>query len=133
MGTVLLLSGLAVVVIGTLLPWGASGRAERSSYELVAVVTRLNVLNGPVAALAPLWYFVPLVAAGALVAELGGRPSLARGLGAVMGAAAVGLAGAVLRSPLSLRSGVCVTMVGTVLLGGGVLWRRPSPPVAEKE
>lgn len=129
-GPVLLLVGLAVVVVGTFLPWGASGRAERSSYELVAVLSRLEVLDGWLAAPATAWYFLPLLAAAGLVAVLTGRQPLARILGTVTGVAVVGMAVALTRSPLSPRPGVCVTIIGTVLMGGGVLWRRPRPPAA---
>lgn len=132
-GPALLLAGLAVVVVGTFLPWGASGRAERSSYELVAVLARLEVLDGWVADLATTWYFLPLVAGATLAALLAGRRRLARILGTATGVAVVGMAVAVTRSPLSPRPGMCVTIIGTVLLGGGVLWRRPHPPAAKKE
>ncbi len=129
---VLLLAGLAVTVVGSFLPWGASGRAERSSYELVAVLSRLEVVDGWLADLATAWYFLPLLAAGAFVAVLSGRRGLARLLGTTTGVAVVGMAMAVNRSPLTHRPGVCVTIVGTVLLGGGVLWRRPHPPAAKR-
>ncbi|MEJ7846052.1 MAG: hypothetical protein WKF93_10435 [Acidimicrobiales bacterium] len=132
-GPALLVAGVAVAVVGTFLPWGASGRAERSSYELVAVLSRLEVVDGWRADLATAWYFLPLLAAAALVAVLAGRRPLARILGTAMGVAVVGMAVAVTRSPLSPRPGMCVTIIGTVLLGGGVLWRRPHPPASKKE
>ncbi|MBA2497578.1 MAG: hypothetical protein H0V33_10895 [Acidimicrobiia bacterium] len=132
-GPVLLLAGLTVVVVGTFLPWGASGRAERSSYELVAVLSRLEVVDGWLADLATAWYFLPLLAAAALVAVLTGRRQLARILGTATGVAVVGMSAAVTRSPLSPRPGMCVTIIGTMLVGGGVLWRRPHPPAATKE
>lgn len=132
-GPLLLLAGLAVVVVGTLLPWGASGRAERSSYELVAVLTRLEVVDGWPAVLLRAWYLLPLLAAATVVAVLAGRRGPARLLGTATGVAVVGMAAALSRSPLSPRPGVCVTIVGTVLVGGGVLWRRPHPPAASKK
>ena len=69
-----------LVVVGSLLvagtgflPWGASGRAERSSYAIVTIVDRLDILDGVAAALAPAWFLAPVAAAVVWTAAALGR------------------------------------------------------------
>ncbi|MGH9137331.1 MAG: hypothetical protein ACRD0G_09840, partial [Acidimicrobiales bacterium] len=62
-GQILVVGGAVGVAVAAFLPWGGSGRADRTSFELVSLARRLDVLDGAAASLAPAWYAVPLVAA----------------------------------------------------------------------
>lgn len=114
------------MVVGSLLvagcgflPWGASGRRERSSYALLAVVDRLDILDGPAAPLARLWYLAPVAAAVVWLAVALGRPAVARVVAAVLAGGGTVLAVVVRRSVLVDRVGTCATIVasGLVVLG----------------
>ena len=103
------------------LPWGASGRRERSSYALVAVVGRLDILGDPWAALTKAWYLAPLAAAAVWLAAALGRPAVARALAAVLAVGATALAVAVRRSPLVDRVGTCATILAAGVVGLGLV------------
>jgi hypothetical protein len=105
-----------IVLLGSALPWGGSGREDRSSFELVQVADRLDVLEGAAAVVARAWLLLPFAVAVIAIAGVTGRRRLAAVLGTVVAVLAVGLALAVLRSPLLARVGVPVTMVGAALL-----------------
>lgn len=105
-----------IVLLGAALPWGRSGRVDRSSFELVRLARRLDVLEGVMATVAKLWLTAPMVVAALTVAAISGQRRLALTLGAVVVAAAVALAIALHRSPLLPRYGVYVTMVGAGVL-----------------
>ncbi len=64
------LHGLAFLVAGVLsfAGWGISGSRSRNSYELVRSVRSLELLDGAWASLAPVWFALPLLLAGGLVA-----------------------------------------------------------------
>jgi len=117
------IGGVAVCVIGTLLPWLRSGERDRSSYQLAGVVSRL--LDGPTATVAKMWLVFPLVASAVLAMLL-----VRGGLGSMLAAAAVAAVGAVFallvaRAPLPGLAGLWVTVVGA---GCAVL----SPAVAPR-
>ena len=103
------------------LPWGASGRRERSSYALVAVVDRLDILDGPWAALTRAWYLAPVVAASVWLAAAAGRPGVARALAAVLAAGGAVLAVAVRRSPLVDRAGTYATILAAAVVALGLV------------
>jgi len=105
-----------IVLIGAALPWGRSGTADRSSFELVRLARRLDVLDGGAATAAKLWLAMPLVVAAVAVAGAAGHRRLALTLGTATAAAGVGLAAATYRSPLLPRFGLPVTMAGAGLL-----------------
>lgn len=116
------------MVVGTLcvaaagfLPWGASGRRERSSYELIGVLDRLEVLDGAAAAGARAWYLAPLVAGATLLAAGLGRVALTRVLAAAVAAGGAALALATKRSPLLDRAGTSVTLVAAGVVGVGLV------------
>lgn len=115
------------------LPWGASGRAERTSFALVGVADRIGVLDGAGAVLARAWYLAPAVAAGVWLAAALGRPAVARALAAVLAAGGVALAVVVRRSPVLDRPGPCVTIAAAAVVGVGLVLalgereERPSP------
>jgi hypothetical protein len=91
---------LAAVVAATFAPWYRSGAVDRSSYEVVRSAVRLGVLGeGAQPAVARLWAFVPLGAAGALLALARGRRRAAGALAALVGLSIGALAVVVLRVP----------------------------------
>jgi len=95
----------AVAVCG-FLPLGRSGETLRSSFQLVTVARQLEVIDGPAAFLAPLWYFVPAAAGLCFVGLHRGWLGLVATLGVVVGFAAVFLAWSVARSPLAPEVGI---------------------------
>jgi hypothetical protein len=111
---------LAVAAAG-FLPWGASGRRERSSYELVGVVDRLDVLDGAAAAATKAWYLAPVLAAVVWLAAATGRPAVARVAAAVLAAGGAALAVAVRRSPLLDRAGTYATIAAAGVVGLGLV------------
>ena len=115
-----------MVVLGTLfvafagfLPWGASGRRSRSSYELIAVLDRLEVLDGAGAVAAKAWYLAPLLAGATVLAAAFDRRALAHGLAALVAAGGATLAVLTRRSPLLDRFGTSVTLVAAGVVGVG--------------
>jgi hypothetical protein len=120
-------AGAVAVALTSFLPWATSGRASRSSYELVASAERLEVLDGVAAAAAPLWYLVPLAAACAFLAAVLGRTVLAAGVAAATGVAAIVLGAAVNSSPLGADVGcAAATLAGAVSVAGAAVavWQR---------
>lgn len=108
----------------TFAPWGRSGTAVRSSYELVDVTHRAAVLPDGVAAVAPTWFLVPALC-GVVLLGVAANHRVTAGAGAATLGALVGT-GAVLvaRSPLVAETaadvaivlGACTTVGGLVLL-----------------
>jgi len=116
------------VVLGTLfvtfagfLPWGASGRRERTSFELIAVLDRLEVLDGAGAAAAKAWYLAPFLAGATLVAAALGRRALAHVLAAVVAGGGATLAVLTRRSALLDRFGTSVTLIAAGVVGVGLV------------
>ena len=61
-GRALVVLGASIALIGTFLPWLASGSVDRSSYDLVDLVERLGFASGGAVDLAlTLWPIVPLL------------------------------------------------------------------------
>lgn len=100
-----------VVLAASFLPWARSGSAERSSYDLVASVRRLELLDGLAADLAPVWFLLPAVVGAAWLAVALDRIRTAATLGAIVGLLGVVLALQTVRSPL-------VHLPGAALSGG---------------
>lgn len=117
---VLAVGGSIGVAAAGFLPWGASGRAERSSYALVGVVDRLGVLRGADAVLIRVWYLAPVAAAAAWLAAALGRRRLAAGIAAGLALTGVAFAEAVRRSPLLGRPGPYATMGAAAVALAGV-------------
>jgi hypothetical protein len=101
-----------IVLVGAILPWGRSGEVDRSSFELVRLARRLDVLDGGAAAVARVWLVAPLVVAVVVAAGVTGRRALAVVTGTALVVVAVALVAATYRSPLLPRYGLHVTMVG---------------------
>lgn len=113
--------GTLFVAAAGFLPWGASGRRSRTSYELVAVLDRLEVLDGAGAAAAKAWYLAPLLAGATLLAAAARRPALARSLAGVVAAGGATLAVLTRRSPLLDRPGTSVTLLAAGVVGVGLV------------
>lgn len=109
------------------LPWGISGEARRSSFQLLGVAQRLGIFDGPVrSAVAVGWYLVPLLVALMWVGVVTGYRWPVTGLAVVVGALGVVLAIAVWRSPVQAGIGANATMltgVVGVLSAGLTVWR----------
>jgi hypothetical protein len=116
----MLLAGTAVTALGTFLPFARSGERMRSSYELIAVARRLDVVpEGWPEVVTRLWFLVPLLLAVCWVLVIVGldRPAAWCALGVVV-AALVAVA-VVWRSPLDLAAGCAVTVAGAAVLASG--------------
>ena len=116
--------GCAVALLGTFLPWLATGERERSSYDLSSIARRLNVASSTGERLAiTLWPVVPFCLLGAAVLLVmrcsSGARLFAVAVSAYVGAVAI----IVWRAPLDTGPGVPVTVVGTALFVAGALVR----------
>jgi hypothetical protein len=110
-----LLGAVVVAGVGTLLPFATSGERSRSSYELVSLARRLEIVPaGWPSAAARLWFAVPLVLVVCWLLVVVGRTPAAAWC--ALAAAAVLTFGliAVWRSPLDVATGWAVTLGGTV-------------------
>ena len=117
-----------IVLVGATLPWGRSGEVDRSSFELVRLARRLDVLEGGAAAVARVWLAAPLVVAIVVAAGMTGRRGVAVAAGTALVGVAVALVAVTYRSPLLPRYGLHVTMVGAgalVIAGLTAVGARP--------
>ena len=118
--------GAGLITVGALLaPWARSGRVDRSSIELLASASALDLLSGTErVVLVGSWFLVTATVAGALVAVAWGRRRLAASLVVPLGPVMVLAAVAVASSPFSLRwgapmgsvSGLTATVAGALVL-----------------
>jgi hypothetical protein len=102
--------GVTAVLVGALLPWLASGRVERNSYQLIASARRLDLFdNAGERALALLWYLLPLAVLVAALAVGARRQFLAAVVAVAAGATGLALVAIVGDVPFPLRAGREVT------------------------
>jgi hypothetical protein len=135
--------GAVVALVGTFLPWLASGTVGRSSYDLLDIVERLGFSpDGLVGWALTVWPLAPLLLVITAIAQWPGWVSGWTGIGAialavVSSAYVGGTAVAVLNAPavglFRVRSGVWVTVVGAAVMlagvavaGAGLRWDRPT-------
>jgi hypothetical protein len=90
------------------MPWGRSGQTSRTSYELISVAARLDVLDGGWARLAPLWLLVPVLTGASWLALSISRSRTAATLAASVGLQTLAAATLTERSPLAAEAGVAV-------------------------
>lgn len=127
LGTVLAVAGVLGVLLASFLPWARSGNASRTSYELVATASRLDLISGPGATLVRGWYLVPVAAAATWLAATLGRPLVTATLSTLVGAAALGLVAALRTSGSSLAvahgTSVALAAGATALIGAArLMW-----------
>lgn len=112
----------SAAVIGSFMPWARSGQTSRTSYELIGVAGRLDVLDGGWARLAALWLLVPVATGLAWLALSFSRSRLAATLAASVGLQAVAAAALTERSPLAAETGVTVgRWAGSVALAAAAI------------
>ena len=128
-------AGLALVAVGTFLPWVVSGSVVRDSYQSISVLRTIRALDGnPIEAVLDVWtMIIPLVTLCAGVYAFGFRRTaatistiLAIICGTIAGAATVvgggedgglGVAGA---GPITMLIGSVLTVIGVVgIFAGG--------------
>lgn len=130
MGRGMVAVGAAVALVGTFLPWLASGSVDRSSYDLIEMVERLGYSpDGAMGIAVSAWPFAPLL----LVVSIVGSwvrgwvplPLLAAWwvvTAAFVSGAAFGVLGAPDPGILRIRYGLWVSLVGAALVvAGGVV------------
>ena len=124
LAAVLTAIGLALVVVGSFLPWFRSGRRARSSYELFDLVDRLDLLSDGMARVAIAgWLLVPLAAAGAVAALLLGRTTVGAVISIVVGLYTAVLASVVRSTAGRWEAGTAMATIGGIVatVGGLVL------------
>lgn len=124
--------GCLIVVSGAVLPWGGVGDVDRSSFEIVRVAGRNDLLPDGVAAPARLWLLAPVALTAVLVAIAYDRRRFAVAVGTALALAAVVLALAVWASPMAPRHGVLVSIAGAVLVAADAI-RQAGRTAAEEE
>lgn len=106
---------MVVGAIGTglasFLPWGASGRRTRNSYELVSVAGRLDLVPDALILPSRAWYFLPLCVIAICLFMFLRCLWWATVLSLSVGLVALGLAVAVLGSPLGVEPGARAAVV----------------------
>lgn len=135
-------AGLAVIVVGTFLPWLRSGSADRNSYAAGGAVRRLVDTSGMVNDVLSLWPLVSVACAVAVALFLVGLRAVGTVVAAIsaLGAGVAGVA-ALATTTTSVAEVVLVgplcTVVGAALVALGILFRAlsaaatPGPPRTE--
>jgi hypothetical protein len=119
----LTLAGLVGVVAAAFLPWFASGRVERNSFDTVRSAERLGIAEARwQELLLDAWYLLPLLGALALAAVVLHRPALAAGFALAVGSIAVVVGLVVVVAPVSSRSGPIVAIGMGALTVSGAIW-----------
>ncbi|MFI7678957.1 hypothetical protein [Actinophytocola sp. NPDC049390] len=122
-------AGLAAVGVGTFLPWVRSGDVLRDSYQSIALIRTINVLDGsPLALVLDTWtLLIPVITVCVVVYALGFRRSAATlsGVvaiisGTVAGSATVVSGGEEVHLGIS-STGPVTTLIGSVLTLVGVV------------
>ncbi|MGD9703099.1 MAG: hypothetical protein AB7Q42_15625 [Acidimicrobiia bacterium] len=122
--------GAAAVLLGTFLPWWRSGTRDRTSYQLLGLIDRLEFApDGPAATAVRWWPTVPILLVVAVLAVWWQRwlvASLVASIGAVY---ALTFAIVIRAAPGRALVGTVVTIVGAVVLLVAALstaWRAAS-------
>jgi len=128
-GAVLVAAGLVTIAVGTFLPWVVSGSVLRDSYESIAIIRTIRVLDGsPLALVVDAWtMLIPVSTLCLVVYALGFRRTaatisalIAIISGTIAGVAAVVSGGEEVRLGIS-SAGPTTTLVGAVLALLGVV------------
>lgn len=118
--------GAAVTIVGSLCPWVASGRVDRSSYEIIDLVDSLGFAEGgPFGLAVRAWPLMPLMVVTGTVAMWWHRRVVGAALALAGGLYAFAVALAVRRAPstslLRIRVGTVVTIAGASILVAATL------------
>ena len=113
--------GAAGVVLGAVSPWVRSGAAQRSSFEMAALVDRLGVApDGPIGLAVRLWALVPLFVVTAAACVWWGKPVPGAVLAAIGGLYASAVSVAVWRArdvgTVHVLDGPARTLAGAAVL-----------------
>ena len=116
-----MLAGTAVVAGAGFLPWVRTGERERTAFELIDAARTLHVLDSTLLRLlAAAFYFVPLAAALAWVADLSQQPRIATVLAGLTALLGLLVALGVETAAVPALAGVRATLVAVaVVIGGG--------------
>lgn len=121
---VMLVALVCASVVSTFLSWGRSGSVGRTSYELVDSSRALGLLDEGVLRAAPVWFLVPFLAAGAVLACAMTRMVLGAALAGVMGALLVVGWMIVKSSPVAVDIGAVTGAIlgaATLVVAGALL------------
>jgi hypothetical protein len=129
-----LLTGLALVVIGAFLPWVWSGTSGRSSFAMVRSADRLGVVDDGIGLVVlRAWYLVPLLAAGIVVLVTVHRVRAAAIAGLVLSILVAAIALLVVALAPSTGAGPVTSVAGAVVVVAAsiaLLRRRRAAPGA---
>lgn len=104
--TMTVATGASVAVIASAFaPWGRSGEAVRSSFELIAAADRIDLLEPPWSILAVTWYVLPMLAGAACVAAATARTLVVAVLASTIGALSMTGCAVLYQSPLGPEVG----------------------------
>jgi hypothetical protein len=116
-------AGASVVAAAAFLPWGGSGRVDRSSYQLARLADRLEIVGSRwQEVLLVVWVLVPLAAALALLCAALSRPAPVLVLVPVVAAIGIVAAVVVSRSPVAVRVGAWLAVAGSGVGLAGSTW-----------
>ena len=118
--------GAVVTIVGSLCPWVASGRVDRTSYEIIDLVDSLGFAEeGPFGLAVRAWPLMPLVVVSGSVAMWWRRHVVGPTLAIIGGLYAFGVALAVRLAPstslLRIRIGTIITIAGASILVASTL------------
>lgn len=119
-GLVICSSAAIGCLVASFLPWASSGVRLRDSYELVAVAGRLDLVPEALAGPSRAWSLLPLCSVFTCAAVIFRCAWLLAMFSLIVGAASVGLAIVVFRSPLGTELGAQVAVVTGLLSVVGV-------------
>jgi len=113
----------ATVVLGvSFLPWATSGSRPRTSYELVGVAVRFDLVPSDLEPFARLWFLVPALVGVGWLAEASGRTSTAAIVCVAVGLLSVVAAALTMQSPLATEAGAVVALgSGVLAVGAGTV------------
>ena len=115
--------GAAVVAVAAFLPWGGSGRVDRSSYQLARLADRLGIVGARwQQVLLVVWVLVPFVAALAVLCAALARPVPVLVLVPLVAAIGIVATVVVARSPVAVRHGAWLALAGCGCGLAGSTW-----------
>lgn len=108
----------STALVAAFLPWGRSGQTSRSSFQLIGVADRLDVLQGSARSAAYLWFVLPVLVGLAWLARSVGRSALAASLAATAGLICLAASELTVRSPLAVEYGATIARWAGIVAAG---------------